>query len=248
MNPAVYDTTPFNPADVYTERDEPVTHAVAPIQTAYPSALASYSDDEDLLSGVELMDEDWRERPMISLKDGMFEDGEGYNYGKSFEGLFDKNSKERARKKYAWQVPKGSAKTELAYVYELAGKFPIKDKQGNIIGEREVTDEMIPTNKKRKDGTFITLAEFKASLAGKDVILKTYYEVDILLHMPGTEKHGKKRRVSVSPTSASACSGHISHMNQIRVLGTHPIRFIVGDKFKPNDNPAYYPWKFEIVV
>lgn len=243
-NPAVYDSNPFDDG-------EPVVNTVATtVTTTSPAVRPAQSGSMLASMGVELLESDWRGRPMISLKDGMFEDALGYNYGKVFEGYLDPSVKPPMRPKYAWQVPNGSAKTELAYVYELAGTFPVRDEAGNIIGERVVTDDMIFTNKKKKDQTAVTLAEFKAEMAanGKQVIMKTYYEVNILLHAPGTEQNNAPRQVSVSPTSAKLFCDFARHMDSCGMLATNPMRFKVGDKVKHGDNPAYFPWVFEIVT
>jgi hypothetical protein len=213
-------TVPFD-SSVIPFDAEPASAVPAPV--APTSVLGSL--------GVVLLESDWRGKPMISLKDGMFEDALGHNFGKEFEAFF-----ETARPKYAWQVPNGSAKTELAYTYELP-------KAG-------LTEDEISTNKKGESGMPISLAAFKADMEskGKEVVMKTYMEVDVVISAPGTEQDGSSKKVSVSPTSAQPFCDFLRGMDRFGMVLTHAIRFKVGAKVKHGDNPAYFPWLFEIVT
>lgn len=215
MNPAVYDTDP---------------NAVATASMAIPAVPVNYYQELEK-KGFAGLKGDWRSEPMISLKDGAFESATGHNFGKEFVAFAT-----GSRWKYAWQIPNGSAKTELAYTYTLPSA--------------DVPDNQVMTTRKDVNGVEISLAAFKASLGAKvdQLVRKDYYEVDVIISAPGTEMEGSEHILSISPASTATFAAHMKRLERFGMTYTHATRFKVGDKVKYGDKPAYYPWAFEIVT
>lgn len=206
---------PINGSANYEPAYDFGTPIVVPVAQAPAPVLAIVNPLQQLAAkGFMGLEDDYLTSPMISLKT----DGQ-------FEDVTGENYGKSfscdligCRPKYAYSF-QGSTdpKTELAYTY----------------------DQITTT----KGGS---LEDFKAGLVarGKEVSMKRYMEVDVVLSSGDPSVNGASRTLSIPPSSVSAFT---AHMKMVHRMGTNsPTVCKVGDKVKHGSAPAYYPWSFSL--